>query len=149
MHHSNCACTTPTRRGFLRSAVAGSALLPGIVSQLLAEESDTSDPLAPREPHFAARAKRVIFLFMSGGVSHVDTFDHRPALYRDHGKEAAYEVCGHDQDGGGRRADGPRRVTRSPARYLSSQTFQRRTRSVFSFRPWSFFEAARKPKRSP
>ena len=74
----------PSRRGMLRSAVAGSLLMPGIVRQLLA---DSGDPLAPREPHFAPRAKRVIFLFMTGGVSHVDTFDPKPALHRDHGKE--------------------------------------------------------------
>lgn len=59
-------------------------LFPGILQQLLAE---SGDPLAPREPPFAPRAKRVIFLFMTGGVSHVDTFDPKPALVRDHGKE--------------------------------------------------------------
>ena len=75
-----CGC----RRGFLQSAVTGSLLMPGIVRQLLA---DAGDPLAAREPHFPARAKRVIFLFMTGGVSHVDTFDPKPALHRDHGKE--------------------------------------------------------------
>jgi hypothetical protein len=45
-----------------------------------------ADPLAPRLPHFAARAKRVIFLFMKGGPSHLDTFDPKPLLTRDHGK---------------------------------------------------------------
>ncbi len=59
-------------------------LFPAIVQQLLA---DDSDPLAPREPHFPAKAERVIFLFMTGGVSHIDTFDPKPALTRDHGKE--------------------------------------------------------------
>jgi hypothetical protein len=72
------------RRSFLQSSVAGSMLLPGIVQQLLA---DSGDPLAEREPHFPAKAKRVIFLFMTGGVSHVDTLDPKPALTRDHGKE--------------------------------------------------------------
>ena len=72
------------RRCFLQSSVAGSLLFPGIVHQLLA---DTSDPLTARDPHFPARAKSVIFLFMTGGVSHVDTFDPKPALTRDHGKE--------------------------------------------------------------
>ncbi len=46
----------------------------------------SSDPLAPKTPHFAPRAKRVIFLFMNGGVSHVDSFDPKPALRRDDGK---------------------------------------------------------------
>jgi hypothetical protein len=59
-------------------------LLPGIVQQLLA---DSGDPSAEQKPHFAAKAKRVIFLFMTGGVSHVDTLDPKPALTRDHGKE--------------------------------------------------------------
>jgi hypothetical protein len=77
----DCACH---RRGFLRSGVVGSLLFGGIVEQLLADEAD---PLAERAPHFPARAKHVIFLFMSGGVSHVDTFDPKPALVRDHGKE--------------------------------------------------------------
>ena len=71
------------RRQFLRSSVTGSLLFPGILQQVLAE---SSDPLIPREPHFPAKAKRVIFLFMTGGVSHVDTFDPKPSLVRDHGK---------------------------------------------------------------
>jgi hypothetical protein len=72
------------RRTFLQSSVAGSLLFPAIVQTLMA---DSADPLAPREPHFPAKAKRIIFLFMTGGVSHVDTFDPKPALTRDHGME--------------------------------------------------------------
>ena len=72
------------RRTFLRSAVAGSLVFPGIVDTLLA---DSGDPLAPRQPHFPARAKNVIFLFMTGGVSHVDSFDPKPELSRRHGQE--------------------------------------------------------------
>ena len=69
-----------TRRGMIRSMVGGSILLPGILSELLAQENgqaaaDPSDPLAIKPPHFAAKAKRVIFLFSTGGVSHIDTFD--------------------------------------------------------------------------
>src|SRR4051794_29554385 len=77
-------CNTCDRRGFLRSAVGGAILLPGIVQQLLA---DSNDPLAAKEPQFPVKAKRVIFLFMTGGVSHVDTFDPKPDLTHDHGKE--------------------------------------------------------------
>jgi hypothetical protein len=73
-----------TRRGFLRSAAAGSLLFPGIMETLLA---DSGDPLAPRSPHFPVRAKNVIFLFMTGGVSHVDTFDPKPELTRRHGQQ--------------------------------------------------------------
>lgn len=73
------------RRTFLRSAVAGTALFPAIVSDLIAA-GEPVDPLAPKEPHFAPKAKHVIFLFMSGGVSHVDSFDPKPKLFADHGK---------------------------------------------------------------
>ncbi len=78
-----------SRRGFVRSAVAGSLLFPGLLSELLAE--DAADPLAPRKPHFPARAKSVIFLFMSGGVSHVDSFDPKPKLTADHGKSVTLD----------------------------------------------------------
>ena len=55
---------------------------------LLAEEArgEAIDPLAPRPPHFPAKAKRVIFLFMHGGVSHVDSFDPKPKLTEMNGK---------------------------------------------------------------
>ena len=78
-----------TRRGIIRSMVGGSILLPGLVSELLANESGASgatDPLAPRRGHLAAKAKRVIFLHMSGGVSHVDSWDPKPKLLADAGK---------------------------------------------------------------
>lgn len=75
------------RRVFLQSAVAGSTIFPALVSELLAEEASRStDPLAPKPPHFEAKAKSVIFLFMSGGVSQVDSFDPKPKLTSDHGK---------------------------------------------------------------
>jgi len=80
-----------TRRSLVSSLVGGSLLLPGIVADLLAEtsaapkvKSPAADPLAPKSPHFAPRAKRVIFLNMSGGVSHVDSFDYKPRLIKDH-----------------------------------------------------------------
>lgn len=79
----------PSRRQVLRSLVGGSALLPGILSQLLAAESASNvslDPLTPKETHFPPKAKRVIFLFMSGGVSHVDSWDPKPRLFSDAGK---------------------------------------------------------------
>ncbi len=80
-------CTCP-RRSFIRSLAAGSTLLPGLVAGLLADDARTGDdPLAPRQPHFPAKAKRVIFVYLSGGVSHVDTFDPKPRLFADHGKE--------------------------------------------------------------
>jgi hypothetical protein len=76
------------RRSLIRSLMGGSLLLPGILSELLAEDrpSADTDPLAPKPPHFRARAKRVIFLNMSGGVSHVDSFDYKPRLIADHNR---------------------------------------------------------------
>jgi len=50
------------------------------------EAIDPRNPLAARPPHFAPKAKRVIFLFMHGGPSQMDTFDYKPLLNRDHGK---------------------------------------------------------------
>lgn len=73
------------RREVLRSLVGGSLLMPGIISQLLAESS--GDPLAPKLPHYPARAKRVIFIFSNGGVSHMDTFDYKPKLFAADGKK--------------------------------------------------------------
>ncbi len=56
------------------------------------EEAVPRDPLAPRPSHFPARAKRVIFLFMNGGPSHVDTFDPKPALERYAGQDPPASV---------------------------------------------------------
>jgi hypothetical protein len=61
------------------------------LSGLLAERAGAdgagqASPFAPRQPHFKPKVKSVIFCFMSGGVSHVDTFDPKPRLKRDHGK---------------------------------------------------------------
>jgi hypothetical protein len=50
-----------------------------------------SNPTAPKQPHFTPRAKRVIFMFMHGGPSHVDTFDPKPLLDRDHGKPLPFK----------------------------------------------------------
>jgi len=89
-HHRAVSTSRVSRRQILQSAVAGSMLMPGILQELLADDAapaTTSDPLAPKASHFPAKAKHVIFLFMTGGVSHVDSFDHKPRLYQDVGKE--------------------------------------------------------------
>ncbi|MBZ5605249.1 MAG: DUF1501 domain-containing protein [Acidobacteriia bacterium] len=70
----NCNCS---RRQVVRSLFTGSMLFPAVMQRLLAE---SSDPLAPHAPHFPAKAKRVIFMYMPGGVSHVDSFDYKPKL---------------------------------------------------------------------
>ncbi|MEO7319426.1 MAG: DUF1501 domain-containing protein [Chthoniobacteraceae bacterium] len=79
----------PSRRDFVRSFVAGSMLFPGLVSELLAESAAPSsvDPLAPKPTHFPPKAKRVIFVFATGGVSHIDAFDPKPKLFAGHGTE--------------------------------------------------------------
>src|SRR5436190_2048062 len=49
------------------------------------------NPLAPKAPHFKPRAKRVIFIFMQGGPSHVDTFDYKPTLAQQDGKMISFD----------------------------------------------------------
>lgn len=73
-----------SRREFLKSTACGFGYLAlaGLCSQARAEEG----PLAPKSPHFAPKAKRVIFMFMQGGPSHVDTIDYKPQLATDDGK---------------------------------------------------------------
>ena len=65
------------RRDLLKSAGCGFGYLAmaGLATEQCAAASGPVDPLFPRAPHFPARAKRVIFLFMQGGVSQVDSFD--------------------------------------------------------------------------
>ncbi len=75
------------RREMLRSLVGGSLLMPGLLAELLAEPTvATNDPLAPKPPHFPAKAKRVIFVFSNGGTSHMDSFDYKPELFKADGK---------------------------------------------------------------
>jgi hypothetical protein len=69
-----------TRRDMLRVTANGFGLL------ALASQLHASNPLAPRAGHFAPKAKRVIFLFMHGGPSQVDTFDPKPLLKKHHGQ---------------------------------------------------------------
>ncbi|HEX4948935.1 MAG TPA: DUF1501 domain-containing protein [Blastocatellia bacterium] len=78
-----------SRRAWLRAAGLGFGSL-GLTA-MLAEDAAASlpqsdNPLAPRQPHFEPKAKRVIFLFMHGGPSSIDSFDPKPRLIKDHGK---------------------------------------------------------------
>jgi hypothetical protein len=80
-----------TRRQLLRRCGMGFGTigLAGVLADaglLAAENPQALGPLAPRKPHFAGKAKRVIHLFMNGGISHVDTFDPKPLLDKHHGK---------------------------------------------------------------
>lgn len=78
-----------TRREFLWQLGGGfgSVALAGMLSQdgfynkaSAAESQEFKNPLAPKPPHFAPKAKSVIFLFMYGGPSHIDTFDYKPTM---------------------------------------------------------------------
>lgn len=92
-----------TRREFLWQAGGGFAAL-GMTdllnrdgffqTQAQASTGGFQNPLAPRQPHFAPKAKSVIFLFMYGGPSQVDTFDYKPDLYRLDGKTIAIKTKG-------------------------------------------------------
>jgi hypothetical protein len=85
-----------SRRTALKSISSGFGYLAfaALADQQARAEKKTSagasGPLAAREPHFAARAKRVIFLSMRGAPSHVDTFDYKPQLAKDDGKEGKF-----------------------------------------------------------
>ncbi len=101
-----------TRREFLWQTAGGFGALPLV--DLLAREGKTCgagqrdddvpfvNPLAAKAPRFPAKAKSVIFLFMYGGPSHVDTFDYKPALYPLDGKTIDIKTKGR----GGTKAQG-------------------------------------------
>ncbi len=87
----------PSRRQLLANVANGFGML-GLAS-LLADEARAAappipepSPLVVKPPHFPAKAKRLIFLFMSGGPSHVDTFDPKPALAKHHGKPLPFPM---------------------------------------------------------
>ena len=76
------------RRALLQSLVGGSLLMPGLLSELMAAApAAPTNPLAPKQPHFPGKAKRVIFVFSNGGASHMDTFDYKPELFKADGKK--------------------------------------------------------------
>jgi hypothetical protein len=83
---------TADRRRFLQRSGAGFGMLAlhAMLAEdgvLKAEEPPSADPLAPRKPPNKATAKNVIFLFMSGGPSHLETFDPKPVLQKLHGQK--------------------------------------------------------------
>src|SRR4051794_32009381 len=83
-----------SRRQTLKSFASGFGTL--ALANLFAAESHAANSSFTIQnsalPHFPAKAKRVIFLFMSGGPSHVDLFDPKPLLTRDHGKPLPFEM---------------------------------------------------------
>jgi hypothetical protein len=80
------------RRGFLGRTLSGLSSI--ALTQLLAQDKllagpirpriDLGNPYAPRPPHFEPKAKRVLVIFCSGALSHVDTFDYKPELIKRH-----------------------------------------------------------------
>ncbi|MBT3469805.1 MAG: DUF1501 domain-containing protein [Opitutae bacterium] len=78
-----------TRRQVLQSAPLGFGGL--ALSSILHKNSRARSPLKAQSPPLHQRAKRVIFLFMKGGPSHMDTFDYKPILQRDHGKPLPFD----------------------------------------------------------
>jgi len=81
-----------SRRELLKKSAIGFGNL--ALLSMLNEESKAAaskDPLAPKQPHFTPRAKRVIFLFMKGGPSHMDTFDYKPQLQKYDGKPLPFD----------------------------------------------------------
>ena len=83
-----------TRRQMLnRTAIGfgGLALNAMLASDMNSVAADASDPLAPAAPHFPARARSIVFLFMQGGPSHVDTFDEKPALTKYDGQPPPFK----------------------------------------------------------
>jgi hypothetical protein len=80
--HCGRVAEVHSRREFLARSGFGFGGL--ALGYLLGKEAraDSTDPLAPRAPHFPAQAKRVIFIFLTGGLSHVDSFDPKPELTR-------------------------------------------------------------------
>ncbi len=81
--------TSLSRREWLQRSACGFgnlALLSLLADEARADATPSANPLSPRQPHQPGRAKRVVFLFMHGGVSHVDSFDHKPKLTEHNGR---------------------------------------------------------------
>src|SRR5260221_5760844 len=84
-----------SRRQMLHAASTGfgAVVLAGLLSEKTqARSNDLPAGAALRQPHHAPKAKHVIFCFMSGGVSHIDSFDPKPRLQQDHGKPMPVKV---------------------------------------------------------
>ncbi len=81
--------------GFSGLAMAGMLDRKFLAAQdTMADGTDWVNPLAAKKPHFAPKAKSVIFLFMYGGPSHIDTFDYKPAMYGMDGKTIDVKTFG-------------------------------------------------------
>lgn len=103
-----------TRRHALKSLACGFGYL-ALAGLTRRPALAGTNPLAARLPHFAPRAKRVIFLFMQGGPSHLDTFDYKPRLEQDDGKKLPFDDARTIANTGNRGTD--QRVMKSPWKF--------------------------------
>ena len=87
------------RRTCLGGIGLGSIALAGLLAEEDAAATPSRSPLEPKQPHFTPSAKNVIFLFMVGGVSHLETFDHKPLLKKYAGKSAVDLFSKEELDG--------------------------------------------------
>jgi hypothetical protein len=89
-----------TRRDLLRASACGfgQLALSAMAGSAAMAESSAGNPLLAKPSHFAPRARRVIFLFMWGGPSHVDLFDPKPRLNTESGKQLSGKSVGSDRD---------------------------------------------------
>ena len=79
------------RRNLLKSSACGFGYLAAASMMQRHAKAGGGNPLAAKPTHFPARAKRVIFVFMQGGPSHVDTFDYKPLLDKHDGEERTFD----------------------------------------------------------
>ena len=89
IHHSPV-----DRRGFIQCCAAGAAAGSLSLHSVLAKAAqlEGAGPLPPLPTHYPAKAKQLIFVFLTGGMSHVDTFDYKPRLAADRGKSVAATI---------------------------------------------------------
>src|SRR6516225_7204027 len=95
MHCNNYLRSPLSRRHMLAQCANGFGAL--ALTALLGDAAygaspGDNDPLAPKPPHFKAKAKNVVFLFMDGGPSQIDTFDPKPRLAKEHGQPIKMKV---------------------------------------------------------
>jgi hypothetical protein len=78
-----------TRRAALQQVGCGFGSL--ALAGLCADSVRAANPSAAKEPHLRQRAKRIIFLFMQGGPSHIDSYDYKPTLYKNDGRKMPFD----------------------------------------------------------
>src|SRR5947209_4232607 len=86
--HGSASLLHRTRRHFFHDCTVGlgSVALSSLLGSGRAAEAPTVNAFAPKKTHFPAKAKRVIYLFMAGGPSQLELFDHKPQLTKLHGQ---------------------------------------------------------------